>query len=71
MLKTTKNISVSGRITVDDGGSGTEVMVASANISESGSISFSKYVRDKDLYESHKEEVDADYEEFEEYVYSL
>ena len=71
MLKTTKTISVTGRSTVTDTEKEVVAVTMSANISEDGAVSINKYIQNTELYKAHKEDVDADYAEFEKYVDTL
>ena len=71
MLKTTKTISVTGRSTVTDTEKEVVAVTMSANISEDGAVSINKYIQNTELYKAHKDDVDADFTEFEKYVDTL
>lgn len=62
----TKNWNAISAVNVVNG-SGTPVMFMSANYGGTD-VSFSKSIKDRGLYEENKQEVDADYESFEEEV---
>lgn len=75
MLKTNKSISVSGQslIEVTENGNKVTKQVAymNASIPEEGNLSINKSIQDKQLFETNKESVLADFSEFETYVYGL
>ncbi len=71
MLKTTKTISVTGRSTVTDTEKEIVAVTMSANISEDGAVSINKYIQNTELYKAHKDDVAADFTEFEKYVDTL
>lgn len=68
MLKKTKSINVNGSSVVTTDSGETVIMTMNATISETGTVSYSKYIQDKNVYAEHKDEAAADYEEFENYV---
>lgn len=71
MLKTTTSKNFNGTSTVDDGEM-KGVIVASmyATISEDGNININKAITNKEVYNRHKEEVQKDLRDFENFVYS-
>lgn len=71
MLKTTTSKNLNGTSTVDDGEM-KGVIVASmyASISEDGNININKTITNKEVYNRHKEEVQKDLQDFENFVYS-
>lgn len=71
MLKKSKTMNFNGSSAITAGGREETIMTMDARLSENGSLNLSKYVQDKALYLANKEEVDADYLEFEEYVNSF
>lgn len=71
MLKTTTSKNLNGTSIVDDGEM-KGVIVASmyASISEDGNININKTITNKEVYNRHKEEVQKDLLDFENFVYS-
>lgn len=71
MLKTTTSKNFNGTSIVDDGEM-KGVIVASmyASISEDGNININKTITNKEVYNRHKEEVQKDLRDFENFVYS-
>ena len=71
MLKTTTSKNFNGTSIVDDGEM-KGVIVASmyASISEDGNININKTITNKEEYNRHKEEVQKDLRDFENFVYS-
>lgn len=71
MLKTTTSKNFNGTSIVDDGDM-KGVIVASmyASISEDGNININKTITNKEVYNRHKEEVQKDLRDFENFVYS-
>ena len=71
MLKTTTSKNFNETSTVDDGEM-KGVIVASmyASISEDGNININKTITNKEVYNRHKEEVQKDLRDFENFVYS-
>ena len=71
MLKTTTSKNFNGTSIVDDGEM-KGVIVASmyASISEDGNININKTITNKEVYNRHKEEVQKDLLDFENFVYS-
>lgn len=71
MLKTTTSKNFNGTSIVDDGEM-KGVIVASmyASISEDGNININKTITNKEVYNRHKEEVQKDLQDFENFVYS-
>ena len=71
MLKTTTSKNLNGTSIVDDGEM-KGVIVASmyASISEDGNININKTITNKEVYNHHKEEVQKDLRDFENFVYS-
>lgn len=71
MLKTTTSKNFNGTSIVDDGEM-KGVIVASmyASISEDGNININKTITNKEVYNRHKEEVQKDLMDFENFVYS-
>lgn len=71
MLKTTTSKNLNGTSIVDDGEM-KGVIVASmyASISEDGNININKTITNKEVYNRHKEEVQKDLRDFENFVYS-
>ena len=71
MLKTTTSKNFNGTSIIDDGEM-KGVIVASmyASISEDGNININKTITNKEVYNSHKEEVQKDLRDFENFVYS-
>ena len=71
MLKTTTSKNFNGTSIIDDGEM-KGVIVASmyASISEDGNININKTITNKEVYNRHKEEVQKDLQDFENFVYS-
>lgn len=71
MLKTTTSKNFNGTSAVDDGEM-KGIIVASmyASISEDGNININKTITNKEVYNRHKEEVQKDLRDFENFVYS-
>ena len=71
MLKTTTSKNFNGTSIIDDGEM-KGVIVASmyASISEDGNININKTITNKEVYNCHKEEVQKDLRDFENFVYS-
>ena len=71
MLKTTTSKNFNGTSIIDDGEM-KGVIVASmyASISEDGNININKTITNKEVYNRHKEEVQKDLLDFENFVYS-
>lgn len=71
MLKTTTSKNFNGTSIIDDGEM-KGVIVASmyASISEDGNININKTITNKEVYNRHKEEVQKDLRDFENFVYS-
>ena len=71
MLRTTTSKNFNGTSIVDDGEM-KGVIVASmyASISEDGNININKTITNKEVYNRHKEEVQKDLRDFENFVYS-
>ena len=71
MLKTTTSKNFNGTSIIDDGEM-KGVIVASmyASISEDGNININKTITNKEVYNRHKEEVQKDLMDFENFVYS-
>ena len=71
MLKTTTSKNFNGTSIVDDGEM-KGVIVASmyASISDDGNININKTITNKEVYNRHKEEVQKDLRDFENFVYS-
>ena len=71
MLQTTTSKNLNGTSIVDDGEM-KGVIVASmyASISEDGNININKTITNKEVYNRHKEEVQKDLRDFENFVYS-
>lgn len=73
MLQKSKSIAVSGTSVINSAENGTENIIATmnANIDENGGMSQNSYINSMADYREHKEEVDADIAEFNEYVKSI
>lgn len=71
MLTKSKTISATGTSKVTIDGKDTVVMTMNAAINEDGSMSMNKFIQNKEKYLDNKDEVDADYKEFETYANSL
>ena len=71
MLKTTTSKNLNGTSIVDDGEmKGVTVASMYASISEDGNININKTITNKEVYNRHKEEVQKDLRDFENFVYS-
>ena len=71
MLKTTTSKNLNGTSIVDDGEmKGAIVASMYASISEDGNININKTITNKEVYNRHKEEVQKDLRDFENFVYS-
>ena len=71
MLKTTTSKNFNGTSIVDDGEmKGVIVSSMYASISEDGNININKTITNKEVYNRHKEEVQKDLLDFENFVYS-
>ena len=71
MLKTTTSKNLNGTSIVDDGEmKGVIVSSMYASISEDGNININKTITNKEVYNRHKEEVQKDLRDFENFVYS-
>lgn len=71
MLKTTKNITISGRSTVADNGAEAIIGYFNATISEDGNINLSSSIANRELYEANKSEFRTDRDEFNSLVDTL
>ena len=65
----TMSFSAVSAIEVSDG-QATPVLYMNASKNANGEVNFSKNIRDIGLYKTNKEEADADWEEFQNYVVS-
>lgn len=70
-LQKSKTINVNGSSTVTVDNKEIVVMTMNANMQESGEVSVTKYIRNKEVYLENKEQVDKDFNEFESCVESL
>ena len=68
MLTTTKTISINGTSTVELNGVKTPVAYFNAQIQSDGKYNINQSVQNVELYKSNKDNVKADYDEFEAYV---
>lgn len=68
MLSTTKTISINGTSSVDVNGVMTPVVYFNAQIQADGKYNINKSIQNVELYNTNKDAVKADYEEFETYV---
>lgn len=64
MLKVDKAISISGTSVITINGMENVIANMSANIDQNGGISQNSYINNGTVYRDHKEEIDADIEEF-------
>ena len=75
MLKTNKSISITGTSNVDVSENGNTVskIVAymNATIPENGDLNINKSIQNRELFDSNKDDVLADFAEFESYVYGF
>lgn len=71
MLTKTKSISISGSSSVTTEGGQNIIATMSANIDENGGISQNSFINNVKAYQANSETVDADIEEFSEYVKSV
>lgn len=63
MLKTTKNITISGTVLTEDGKD--IIMYLNATIQENGNTTVSKTIQNKELYIENKAMCNEDYDSFE------
>lgn len=68
MLTKNKMININGNVKIEEDGKEITVMTMCGIINEDGSVTFNKYIQDREVYLKHKEKADKDYIEFEEYV---
>ena len=68
MLSTTKTISINGTSSVDVNGVMTPVVYFNAQIQSDGKYNINKSIQNVELYNTNKDAVKADYDEFETYV---
>ncbi len=68
MLSTTKTISINGTSSVDVNGVMTPVVYFNAQIQADGKYNINKSIQNVELYNTNKDAVKANYEEFETYV---
>lgn len=71
MLTKTKSISITGSSSVTTDGGQNIIATMSANIDENGGISQNSFINNVKAYQANSETVDADIEEFSEYVKSV
>ena len=63
MLKTTKNVTISGTVTTENGKE--QIMYLNGSVSENGNVTISKTINNKELYVANKTMCKEDYSEFE------
>ena len=68
MLSTTKSINLNGTSSVEVNGVKTPVVYFNAQIQADGKYNINKSIQNVELYNTNKDAVKADYEEFETYV---
>ena len=71
MLTTTKTISINGTSTVEVNGVKTPVAYFNAQIQADGKYNINKSIQNVDAYKANKEQVDADFTEFEQKVFEV
>ena len=69
MLSTTKTISINGTSTVEVNGVKTPVSYFNAQIQSDGKYNINKSIQNADAYKANKEQVDADFTEFDQKVF--
>ena len=69
MLSTTKTISINGTSTVEVNGVKTPVAYLNAQIQSDGKYNINKSIQNVDAYKANKEQVDADFTEFDQKVF--
>lgn len=67
MLNYRKSITVTGESVVG----GANVAYMNATISDNGEININRSIQNKELFETNKDAITADFTEFDEYAYSL
>lgn len=71
MLKTTVTTNISGQSIINVGDVEKQAAYMNATIDKSKSISINKAIQNMDLFVANKDSVQADFTEFENYVYSF
>ena len=67
MLNYRKSITVTGESVVG----GVNIAYMNATISDNGEININRSIQNKELFETNKDAITADFKEFDEYAYSL
>lgn len=71
MVVLNESITVTGVSMINDGEKDVQVAFMNANIPKRGNMSSNRNIQNKEMFETHKEDVLIDFAAFDEYVYNL